>query len=77
MKSQSETGHTSLLFVTLLASVTLILLALAIANSNPTLAWLGGVGAAVLFTIQFLLIHSEFGKLYARIEALESKTRAE
>jgi hypothetical protein len=71
---KTQTGHIALLLITLLAGAALILLALAFAFTNPTLAWLGGIGAAVLFSVQFLLIHNEFGKLYARIEKLESKT---
>jgi hypothetical protein len=73
----SENGHITLLFITLLTSLALIILAIAFARSNPTLAYIGGIGAALLFIIHFTLVHSEFGKIYARIQALENKTQAD
>ena len=70
---KSESGHMMMLLITLLAGIGLIILASAVAQANPILAWIGGIGAALLFIVQFGMVHAEFGKIYARIEQLEKK----
>ena len=76
-QSPSDTGHISLFFITFLTGIALIILALALVRSNPTLAYIGGIGAALLFITHFTLVHTEFGKIYDRIQALEKEAQGE
>lgn len=72
-QNPSEAGHASLLIATLLAGIALIVLALGTVRSNPTLAWVGGIGAAVLFLVQAQVLHLEIRSLLQRIDQLEEE----
>jgi membrane protein YdbS with pleckstrin-like domain len=66
-----EAGHYGLSFITMFAAIGLIVLAYGAVESNPTMIWAGAIIAAVLFIVQFGLVHAEFGKFYGRIDTLE------
>ncbi len=72
--SKDEAGHANILMVTLLASVCLIVLTLGALRGNSTLAYVGGIGAAIFLLAQFVLVHQEIGNLWRRIEELEKKS---
>lgn len=67
----SEAGHVGIGLATLLAAFGLIALTVGAAWSNATMAWIGGIGAALLLLVQFQLFHLEIQRLWARIEKLE------
>ena len=72
-KPTSETGHVEILFSTVLASVLVVVMMLGLKNGNDTLAWVGGIGTALMLMAQFVFVHKEFGMLWAKIEELEKK----
>ena len=71
----SEEGHLNILTATVLAAIGLIVLTLGAVGGYSTLAWIGGITAAVLLVAQFFMVHAEFGSLWARIEELEKKNQ--
>ena len=76
-RHSSEAGHVQLGMAFFLTGVALLILALAIVQTNPTLAWIGGLGGAVFLLLQFLILHQEIGRLWQHIERLEGRRRSD
>jgi isoprenylcysteine carboxyl methyltransferase (ICMT) family protein YpbQ len=72
-KISSETGHVDILFVTLFASILVVIMMIGLKNDNDIFAWVGGIGTALMLIVQFALVHNELGRLWAKIDELENK----
>lgn len=69
----SEDGHVNILGATLLAAIGVIVLAWGAVGGNSTFVWIGAIVAAIMLVAQFVMVHSELGSLWARIEKLEKQ----
>ena len=69
----SEEGHVNILGATLLAAIGVIVLAWGAVGANSTFVWIGAIVAAIMLLVQFFMVHSELGSLWARIEELEKQ----